>query len=157
MKWIALFSFCFLIAPAFSQNNDVLIRYPSVNTNGSLLSFSFQGDIWTVPSIGGKATRLTVHEAYESNPVFSPDGANIAFSGARFGNNDIFVMPADGGLPKRLTYHSNADNVASWTRADQIIFSTAREFKQIERPLEVYAIGPAGGTERRILDAVGFD
>src|SRR6188474_3353103 len=157
MKWIALFSFCFLIAPAFSQNNDVLIRYPSINTNGSLISFSFQGDIWTVPSAGGKATRLTVHEAYESNPVFSPDGASIAFSGARYGNNDIFVMPAEGGAPKRLTFHSNADNISSWTAAGTILFSTTREFNQIERPFEVYSISPSGGTEVRVLDAVGFD
>lgn len=135
----------------------LLLRYPAINNNGSLVAFSFQGDIWTVPATGGRASRLTVHEAYESNPVFSPDGKQIAFSGARFGNNDLFVMPAEGGIPKRLTYHSSADNISSWTQPNQILFSTAREFKQIERPLEVYSISPAGGTEKRILDAVCYD
>src|SRR5688572_32389032 len=71
---------------------SLLLRHPAINNNGSLVAFSFQGDIWTVPSTGGRATRLTIHEAYESNPVFSPDGKQIAFSGARFGNNDVFVM-----------------------------------------------------------------
>ncbi|MBC7886306.1 MAG: PD40 domain-containing protein [Ferruginibacter sp.] len=154
---LLLFSFmAFLALPAFNQQ-PLLLRQPSINNDGSLIAFCFQGDIWTVPSAGGNATRLTIHEAYEASPVFSPDGKQIAFSGARFGNNDVFVMPAGGGLPKRLTFHSGTDAVASWTQPDKILFSTAREFRQIERPLEVYAINPKGGTESRILDAVGFD
>jgi tricorn protease len=134
-----------------------LLRQPAINNDGTIVAFSFQGDIWTVPASGGKATRLTIHEAYEANPVFSPDGKQIAFSGARFGNNDVFVMPAGGGLPKRLTFHSGQDLISSWTQADKILFSTSREFKQIERPSEVYSISPKGGTESRMLDAVGFD
>jgi tricorn protease-like protein len=137
--------------------NNLLLRQPAINKDGSLVAFSFQGDIWTVPSSGGKAARLTIHEAYEGSPVFSPDGTQIAFSGARFGNNDIFVMPTEGGIPKRLTFHSGSDNISSWTQADKIVFSTNREFKQIERPNEAYAISPKGGTEYRILDAIGFD
>lgn len=146
-----------LLACFFADAQPYLMRHPAVNNNGSLIAFSFQGDIWTVPASGGNATRLTVHEAYESNPVFSPDGSQLAFSGARFGNNDIFVMPAEGGMPKRLTWHSSADNIASWTQPGQILFSTAREFRQVERPLEVFSVSPKGGTEKRILDAVGFD
>ena len=137
--------------------NNLLLRQPAINKDGSIVAFSYQGDIWTVPSSGGKASRLTIHEAYEGNPVFSPDGTQIAFSGARFGNNDIFVMPTEGGMPKRLTFHSGSDNISSWTQADKIVFSANREFKQIERPNEAYAISPKGGTEYRILDAVGFD
>ncbi len=152
------FTLLFTTLAVFSLHaQSLLLRQPAVNADGSLVAFSFQGDIWTVPASGGKASRLTVHEAYESNPIFSPDGKRIAFSGARFGNNDVFVMPAEGGLPKRLTYHSGADNVASWTQAGKILFSANREFRQIERPSEVYSISPDGGTESRFLDAVGFD
>lgn len=155
MKKLLLLVACFAGANVFAQ--QLLLRQPAINNNGSLVAFSFQGDIWTVPSAGGKATRLTIHEAYETNPVFSPDGKQIAFNGARFGNNDVFVMPVDGGLPKRLTYHSAGDVVASWTQNNQIVFSTSREFKQIERPSEIYSISPTGGTEIRMMDAVGFD
>ena len=140
-----------------SQTDDLLLRFPAINPNGSLISFSYQGDIWTVPAIGGTAARLTIHEGYESNPVFSPDGKYIAFSGARYGNNDLFKIPVDGGLPKRLTFHSAADNISSWTISDKILFSTSREFKQIERPQEVYSISPDGGTESRLMDVVGFE
>lgn len=158
MRYTLLFSFLGILGlPCFSQSEDMLLRYPAVNPNGSVLSFSFQGDIWTVPAVGGRATRLTVHEAYESNPVFSPDGNRIAFSGARYGNNDIFVIPAEGGVPQRLTYNSNGDLVSGWTIADEIIFSTSREFQQIERPQEVYSISAQGGTEQRKMDAVGHD
>lgn len=146
-----------LSAGSAMAQSPLLMRQPSINNDGSVVSFSYQGDIWTVPSTGGNATRLTIHEAYESNPIFSPDGKQIAFSGTRFGNNDIFVMPSTGGLPKRLTFHSSQDLVASWTQADKILFSTSREFKQIERPQEVYSISAKGGTESRMLDAVGFD
>lgn len=155
-KIIILFALIISSATLFAQN-DLLLRFPTLNNNGSVIAFSFQGDIWTVPSNGGKATRLTIHEAYESNPKFSPDGKQIAFSGNRFGNNDIFVIPTEGGSPKRLTYHSAQDNISSWSNDGNILFSTNREFNQIERPFEVYAIPSNGGTEFRILDAVGFE
>jgi tricorn protease len=157
MKWLTVFFFSCLLTPVFSQNDVVLIRYPAISPDGSLISFSFQGDIWTMPAVGGVPIRLTVHEAYESNPVFSPDGKRIAFSGARFGNNDIYVMPVNGGQPERLTYHSSDDMISTWTTSGDILFSTAREFRQVERPLEVYTIAAKGGTESRLMDAVGFD
>lgn len=153
------FFFLLLVGLSFSAlaQNDLLIRYPAVNSNGTLIGFSYQGDIWTVPATGGKATRLTVHEGYEGNPVFSPDGGSIAFSGARYGNNDIFVIPAEGGSPKRLTYHSGNDMISSWAANGNILFSATREFQQIERPSEVYTLSAKGGTESRLLDAVGYD
>jgi C-terminal processing protease CtpA/Prc/tricorn protease-like protein len=86
--------------------------------------------------------------------MFSPDGKQIAFSGSRYGNNDIFVVPLEGGMPKRLTYHSAPDNIASWQGNNAILFSTAREFRQIERGAEVYSINISGGTEKRVLDAI---
>lgn len=147
----------YLFAANAQAQSPTLLRQPAVNNNGTLVAFSFQGDIWTVPFTGGKATRLTIHEAYEGNPVFSPNGKQIAYSGSRYGNNDIFIMPVEGGVPKRLTYHSAQDNISSWTIADKIIFSTSREFKQMERPSEVYGINPNGGTESRVMDVMCFD
>lgn len=145
-----------LVSTNYAQEN-LLLRFPAINNDGSKITFSYQGDIWTVPSSGGRATRLTINESYESNPQFSPDGKQIAFSGARYGNNDIFVMPVDGGSPKRLTFHSAADNISSWTKDGNILFSTSRDFNQIERPQEIYSISSKGGTESRIMEVVGFE
>ncbi len=82
------------LALSLYAQHPLLLRQPAINNDGSLVAFSFQGDIWTVPATGGKATRITIHDAYEGHPVFSPDRKQIAFTGARFGNNDVFVVPA---------------------------------------------------------------
>lgn len=144
------------VVMAYGQEN-LLLRHPSINNNGSLIAFSYQGDIWTVPVTGGRPARLTIHEAYEGNPIFSPDGKSIAFSGSRYGNNDIYTIPVEGGISKRLTFHSAADNIASWTNDGSIIFTTNREFRQIERDPEMYSIPMNGGTEQRITDILGFE
>lgn len=122
-----------------------------------MIAFSYQGDIWTVPSSGGRPSRLTIHEAYESNPVFSPDGKSIAFSGSRYGNNDIYSIPVEGGTPKRLTYHSSQDNISSWSSDGKIIFTTNREFRQVDGQPEMYAVVATGGTEQRITNVLGFE
>lgn len=146
-----------LTVSTLSAQEPLILRQPAINNNATTVAFSYQGDIWTVPVTGGKASRLTIHEAYESKPMFSPDGKQIAFSGNRFGNQDIFVIPTEGGTAKRLTYHSGSDELTGWTQPNQIMFSTRREFNQIERPAEVYTISPNGGTESRFLDAVAHD
>jgi tricorn protease len=147
---------CLLTTIIYGQEN-LLLRQPSVNQNGSTVAFSYQGDIWTVPSTGGRPTRLTIHEAYEKNPIFSPDGKTIAFSANRYGNNDIFTIPTEGGTAKRLTWNSAGDVASSWTNANTILFTTSREFRQIERDPEIYSISAAGGTEQRIADVLGFE
>ena len=156
-KKFSFLSILLAFSIAANAQQPLLLRQPAVNNDGSLTAFSFQGDIWTVPTAGGKAARLTIHEAYEGNPVFSPDGKQIAFYGSRYGNSDVFVVPAEGGIPKRLTFNSAGDVVTSWTQPDKIVFSTNREFRQIEREPEIYSIDPKGGTEKRMMDALGFD
>ncbi|MBS1607015.1 MAG: PD40 domain-containing protein, partial [Bacteroidetes bacterium] len=98
-----------ILTISLHAQQPLLLRQPAINRDGTLVAFSFQGDIWTVPATGGRATRLTIHEGYEGHPVFSPDGKQIAFSGARYGNNDIFVIPTEGGTPRRLTFQSGED------------------------------------------------
>lgn len=153
---IGLFALILFITQSVLAQDITLFRTPAISPDGSLIAFSYQGDIWTVSAKGGNATRLTVHEAYETKPIFSPDGKYIAFSGDRYGDNDIYTIPVEGGVPTRLTFNSASDMVSSWKGNSDIIFSTAREFRQIERPLEVYQISVNGGTEERVLDAVGF-
>ena len=120
---ILLLVFSFMSSLIIKAQEKLLLRHPAINNNGTMIAFSYQGDIWTVPSSGGRPTRLTIHEAYESNPVFSPDGKSIAFSGSRYGNNDIYTIPVEGGTPKRLTYHSSQDNISSWSNEGKIIFN----------------------------------
>ena len=65
-----------------------LPRYPALNPDGRIVVFSFQGDLWSVPATGGQARRLTAHEAYDSHPVFSPNGALMPIPSFRSGLTD---------------------------------------------------------------------
>ncbi|MBN1222155.1 MAG: PD40 domain-containing protein [Candidatus Aminicenantes bacterium] len=75
--------------------------------NGDLIVFVYAGDIWSVPSVGGNARRLTSHLGLEIFPKISPDGRWIAFSGEYSGSRQIYVMPASGGTPRQLTFYND--------------------------------------------------
>lgn len=139
----------------YAQDEVKVPRDPAVNPAGTEVSFSYQGDIWTAPFTGGEATRLTVHEAYEASPRWSPDGTAIAFGGNRFGNNDIFVIPSGGGKSTRITYHSGNDGLYDWTTDNRLLFTSNRVFRQIEWDDEIQSVSADGGTPQRLLNAVG--
>jgi len=157
LKSLTFFTILILISSnSFSQNQPLLL-YPSINKDGSKIAFSYQGDIWTVSSSGGKAERLTEHEGIETHSVWSPDGNKVAFNSDRFGNSDIYVANADGGIPLRLTYNSSGDNLSSWSNRGKIYFTTSRNYNSVEWSPEIYAASPYGGTPERSLDAFGYD
>lgn len=81
-----------------------LLRFPA--TNGNEVVFSYAGDLYKAPISGGAAQRLTSHVGYEMFPRFSPDGKKIAFTGQYDGNTEVYLIDAQGGEPKRLTYTS---------------------------------------------------
>ena len=138
------------------QNEDLLLlRAPALNSDGSQIAFSYQGDIWTVPAEGGMARRLTIHESYESDPQWSPDGKQLLFQGNRFGNNDLFVMNAEGSRPERLTYYSGSDGAATWQADGRILFNTRRFFAAVERLSEIYSVPASGGTPQRFMESLG--
>ena len=85
------------------------MRDVRISPDGKNIVFCYKGDIYKVAATGGEAVRLTTQDSYESSPVWSPDGKQIAFASDRYGNADIFVMPAEGGSAKRLTMNSAAE------------------------------------------------
>ena len=98
------------------------IRYPSVSPDGSTIAFVYQGDIYTVLLEGGQAERLTFHPEMDLQPVWSPDGQEIAFASERHGNFDVFLMNAKGGEATRLSYHSNNEIPLNFSADGQIIY-----------------------------------
>ncbi len=154
MKKLFLISISLLCLNGFAQE---LILQPSISPDADKIAFSYQGDIWTVSTDGGRADRLTIHEGYDGKPQWSPDGSQIAFQSDRYGNNDIYVINATGGSPTRLSFHSANDLVSDFTPAGTILFTTRRVYAQVEREWEIYEAKTTGGTPVRYMDALGYD
>src|SRR5271170_509222 len=103
----SLASLAIIAAPVFSQtapspDETRLMRFPA--TNGHDVVFSYADQLYTVGLDGGIARRLTNGPGYAIFPRFSPDGTQLAFTAQYDGNTEVYLMPADGGTPKRLTY-----------------------------------------------------
>jgi tricorn protease len=114
--FVALASFA-PAAPAGAQTK--LLRFPDIH--GDRVAFSYGGDIWSAPATGGTATRLTAHPGLELFPRFSPDGKWIAFTGQYDGDEQVYVMPAEGGMPKQLTFYpANGPLPARWGYDNQV-------------------------------------
>lgn len=114
-------------APICVGNSDkpLLVRDPSLSK--TRIVFAYAGDLWTINRDGGEATRLTSGVGTETEPLFSPDGTQIAFTGEYDGNVDVYIVPATGGVPKRLTYHPGSDRAKAWTPdGKQVLFSSGR-------------------------------
>lgn len=109
-----------------AQEETLLLRNPSVSDKH--ISFVYGGDIWIADKNGQNARRLTVNPGVEQNPIFSPDGSQIAFTGNYDGNTDVYVISTQGGEPKRVTHHPAADVVRGWINNNEVYFTTAREF-----------------------------
>src|SRR5262249_48311836 len=87
---------------AASTSDTRLLAQPAIS--GANLAFIYGGDLWICGRDGTNVRRLTADAGTVSNPVFSPDGSLIAFSAQYDGNTDVFVVPASGGTPTRLTW-----------------------------------------------------
>ena len=149
-------SFLLVITTIYAKDDKPFARYPSLNSKGTQISFTFQGDIWTVPVNGGRAIRLTIHPAYDGMPKWSPDDKTIAFSSNRFGNDDIFTISSTGGKPNRLTFLSTADVLSNWTPNGNLLFETRRIERQIEWENELYSVSAKGSTPIRLLNSFGY-
>lgn len=144
-------------ARAEDPGDALWIRYPAISPDGSRICFEHKGDLWIVPAAGGDARQLTIHEAYDRSPVWSPDGKTIAFSSDRFGNFDVFTVPAAGGAAKRITFHSAADRATCFTPDGRsILFASTRlDSPQSMMPTtvlpELYSVPVEGGRAKQIL------
>src|SRR5262245_16994994 len=122
--WLAM-----LVAYPFGEvcaqaQKPLLLRDPSVSK--TQIAFTYAGNIWIAGRDAGNVRRLT-SGGHEGKPIFSPDGSQIAFTGDYDGNRGVYVVPATGGEPRRLTYHPADFDVVGWTPdGKRVLFSSAR-------------------------------
>ena len=101
-----------------------LLRDPTISK--TQIAFSYAGSIWIASRDGSDVRRLTVG-GHESGPLFSPDGSQVAFTGNYDGTRSVYVVPAAGGVPRRLTYHPEDYGAVNWTPdGKQVLFVSGR-------------------------------
>ena len=139
---------CLAQAAAMAQGTR-LLRHPTVSRD--LVAFEYAGDLWAASRNGGQARRLTSTPGVESEPFFSPDGSQIAFTATVAGNTDVYVMPTGGGDPKRLTYHPADDSVRGWSPdGRRVVFSSVRTSVPQEAYYQLWSIGLEGGLPEKL-------
>ncbi|MGE3615966.1 MAG: S41 family peptidase [Gemmatimonadales bacterium] len=121
-------------------------RYPALT--GGTIVFAAEGDLWTVPTAGGLARRLTSHPAEESEPVVSRDGRSVAFTARYEGPAEIYTMPIAGGRPERITWEAEASTPTAWAPDGRLIYATTH-YATLPLP-ELVEVNPATGVRSRI-------
>jgi tricorn protease len=143
-----------LAAPAAEGVDARMLRYPDVSE--SQITFAYAGDIWVVGKQGGTAQRLSSPLGHELFPRFSPDGNQIAFCGNYDGNNDIYILPASGGVPQRVTYHPAGERLLDWTAdGTRLLFASSRTGIGAGRASQLYLTPISGGLAEKLPVAYG--
>ena len=121
----------------------ISLTEPSLSPIRPEIAFVSGGDIWTVPLKGGEAQLLVSHPATESRPLWSPDGAKLAFVSTRTGGGDIYVLTIATGDLKRLTFDDGPENLDNWSRDGKWIYFHANKAVQLS---DIYRVSVNGGT-----------
>jgi len=159
-RLLAALALCAGVLPAQTAPETKLLRFPA--TNGEQIVFSYAGQLYTVGLDGGTARRLTDGPGWAVFPRFSADGAKLAFTAQYDGNTEVYVMPAAGGPPKRLTFSATLGRddlsdrmgpnnlVMAWkNKSDEIAFrSRWREANDFVGQL--YTVGLDGDLQQQI-------
>jgi Tol biopolymer transport system component/C-terminal processing protease CtpA/Prc len=140
-----------LSAHVAADDSPLWLRYPAISPDGSTIAFTYKGDIFTVPAAGGRAQQITTNAAYDTHPVWSPDGMRIAFASDRMGSLDIYEVSRDGGTPRRLTTHSGGETPVAYLDDTHVLFSATvmpspADAQQPSRQFpQVYVVSTQGG------------
>jgi len=125
-----------------ASSHLLLLRYPTMSK--TQIAFEYGGEIWEVPRAGGQAHVLASGIDMLTKPIFSPDGSMVAFTGTYDGNTDVYVVPASGGQPQRLTYHPGPDVAVGWTPDGKGILFRSHRYSYSD-PNQLYTVPVSGG------------
>lgn len=134
-----------------SSESPLWMRYSAISPDGSTIAFAYKGDIFTVPVTGGEARQITSNSAFDSRPVWSPDGTRIAFASYRMGSADVFIVDRNGGEPTRLTTHSANEFPVVFKDDSTVLYTAyyqpAAESMQFPSSTysQIYAVSTEGG------------
>lgn len=143
--FIVFVSMLLIVNSAFARSEARLLRFPAIHE--TQIVFTYAGDLYSVPSVGGVARKLTNHEGFEMFARFSPNGEHISFTGQYDGNTEIYLMPAGGGVPQRLTYTATLgrDDVSDRMGPNNIVMTWKKDGKHIIFRSRMRSFNPFNG------------
>ena len=147
-----------LVAVSAQAITPLWLRDVQISPDGAAVAFCYKGDIYTVSTQGGTAKQLTTQTSYECNPIWSPDGKQLAFASDRDGNFDIYVMSVQGGSAKKLTKNSVSELPSAFTPDGKYVVFSANiqdpaqsAFFPSGAMTELYKVPVIGGRTQQII------
>ncbi|MBC7927376.1 MAG: PD40 domain-containing protein [Bryobacteraceae bacterium] len=134
-----------LLPLAGQENRRPPLAEPAISPDRSEVAFASGGDLWTVPAGGGVARLLVSHPAFESRPIYSPDGKQLGFTSTRTGNGDVYTLNLATGDLKRLTFHESPERMDGWSPDGRYVYFSSNS-ADISGMQDVFRVSAEGGT-----------
>ena len=146
---LTLSTFIFGVSMLSAGNSPLWLRKNAISPDGEQIAFTYKGNIYIVDADGGQARQITSNPAYDTDPMWTPDGKQIVFASYREKSKDIYKVSAAGGAPVRLTSHPGNETPMTILEDGNIIFSAKIQqdamYGDFPGGSQVYMIGPDGG------------
>ena len=146
---LTLSTFIFGVSMLSAGNSPLWLRKNAISPDGEQIAFTYKGNIYIVDADGGQARQITSNPAYDTDPMWTPDGKQIIFASYREKSKDIYKVSAAGGAPVRLTSHPGNETPMTILEDGNIIFSAKIQqdamYGDFPGGSQVYMIGPDGG------------
>ncbi len=134
---------------AINTKDTAMLSRPAIGPDK--IAFVYANQLWVADLDGKNPRQLTVDLLVQGTPVFSPDGKWIAFSAEHDGNVDVYLMPAEGGQSRRLTWHPGPDLVQDFSPCGKKIFFTSTRNAYARGASNLYVVSIDGGFPEQIM------